>query len=103
MKLIYFALAGLLTLVGCATAQFAPSRIEATYPPRTTPEKIEMFRSSLPAKKYREIGAASVCCGSTEMLVEALRKKASDAGGDAIIAIELNATNGATATVIRYE
>lgn len=91
-------------LFGCATAsQFAPSQMAKVYLPRTSAEKIELYRTQAPNKKYEEIGTVNACCGSdTNALIDQLRKKASEHGGDALIGLDIQATGGATASVIRY-
>ena len=55
---------GFFTIGGCMTVQtqFAPSLIGQAYPVRTPPEKIELYRSGLPNKKFSEIGAIHGCC-----------------------------------------
>ncbi len=103
MRVRLIAIAILLTMTGCVSADFASSKMSVAYPPRTSPENIEMFRTSMPSKKFIEIGAVSACCTYSEELIQALRKKASEVGGDAIVAIDLDATNGATASVVRYQ
>ncbi len=86
------------------TSQFAPVHSTQAFSLRTPAEKIEIFRSQAPTKKYLEIGTVNSCCGGdSNILVESLRKKASESGGDAIIGLELSAVGGAFATVIRYE
>jgi hypothetical protein len=95
-----------LFLAGCvtATANFAPARMNETFVNRTPPDKIELFRSQMPSRKYTEIGAVSACCNiGTNHLVELLRAKASEVGGDAIIGLEIDATGSASASVIRYQ
>lgn len=101
----YLAVLLALGSAGCAmNAQFAASKLDAVYPPRTEPKRIEMFRSTLPDKKYVEIGAVSSCCHfEVEKVFEAMRIKAADQGGDALIAIDLDTQGGASASVIRYQ
>ncbi len=91
-------------LCGCATiSQFAPSQASKTYSPRTPAEKIELFRAQSPSKKFDEIGSVNACCSDdTNQLIEELRKKASEQGGDALINLDVQVTGGATASVIRY-
>src|ERR1700722_836296 len=103
-KIILFL--SLLIITGCTSlpAQFAPARMTESYAPRTPPEKIELYRSQTPAKKYLEIGAVNACCNSNaNELISKLRKTASESGGDAIVGLEITATGGASASVIRYE
>ena len=91
-------------LVACSSAQFAASRVDQVYASRTPPEAIELFRSSQPAKHFIEIGAVSACCSSdANRMIEMLRKKASENGGDALVGLDLHASGGVTATVIRYQ
>jgi len=91
-------------ICGCASySQFAPSQVAKVYPSRTSAEKIELFRTQSPSKKFEEIGTVNACCGSdTNDLIDQLRKKASEHGGDALIGLDIQATGGATASVIRY-
>ena len=84
-------------------AEFAPSQLSQAYKPRTSSEKIELFRTQLPTKKYSEIGTVNACCSvRTNILVDMLRQKASEMGGDALLSLDVNATGGAFASVIRY-
>jgi hypothetical protein len=92
-----------LTLNACSWAQFAPARVDVAYPQRTPPDKIELFRSANPSKPFDEIGAATACCsGDVNAMVDKLREKASECGGDALIALDVRANGRATATVVRY-
>ena len=95
----------LLCLSGCATtAQFAPSQLTQTYPPRTPPYAIELFRSSSPTKKYWEIGSISACCDAdSNRIIELLKENAAENGGDALIDLDIKANGAAAASVIRYE
>jgi hypothetical protein len=94
----------ILSALGCVmAAQFAPSRLGQAYEPRTSPEKIELFRSQAPTRSYKEIGTVSVCCFSPEKSVELLRAKASEQGGDALMSLDIGADNRAIATLVRYE
>jgi hypothetical protein len=94
----------LLLLSACTSVQFAPSKLNQVYPKRTSPQAIELFRSSSPTKKFFEIGAAAACCsGDANSMIDLLRNQASESGGDALIGLEINAHGGASATVIRYE
>lgn len=100
----FFTWAAFFLLAGCMTAQFAPSRVAQSFPVRTPPEKIEIFRAQAPAKKFIEIGAVNACCShDANEMVDKLREKASESGGDALIGLDINAVGGATASVIRYE
>jgi hypothetical protein len=88
----------------CATAQFAPARLDVHYDSRTSVDKIELFRSSKPSKAYLEIGAVVICCGgNTSSMVDKLREKASALGGDALIDLDVSADGRASATVVRYQ
>ena len=93
-------------LGGCVSmsAQFAPARTGQSYVSRTPTEKVELFRSQTPTRKYQEIGAVNACCNlDSTTMIEMLRRKASESGGDALIGLEINATGGASASVIRFE
>jgi hypothetical protein len=104
MKLpLLFEAATFILFVGCTTAEFAPAKMNQTYDYRTSPETIELFRSASPSKAFIEIGAVSACCSAdANDMIELLRKKASAAGGDALMGLDINAHGGATASVIRY-
>ncbi len=97
-------LVAFVTLTSSCTIKpsFSPAKMGETFPMSRTPEKIEIFRTQLPAEKYTEIGSISACCGTSEKLMEVLRKKASESGGDAIIGIEPYAGDGISAAVIRF-
>jgi hypothetical protein len=95
-----------LALIGCVTprAEYAPSKFGETYPVRTTPDGIEIFRSQNPSKKYVEIGSVSVCCDlRMDYAVKLMRQAASDKGGDAIIGLDATANGLVMATVVRYQ
>ena len=96
-----------MTLSSCVTgyqSQFAPTQTSKIYAPRTIAEKIELFRSQIPSKKFEEIGTVNSCCSDdTNILIDELKKKAALSGGDALIGLDIQATGGATASVIRYE
>ena len=94
----------LLSLSGCTTtANYAPSNAQQEFAARTAPEKIELYRSQVPSKKYSEIGAVSACCSDSGSLIEKLKERASEVGGDALIGIEIDATGMTSASVIRYQ
>lgn len=95
-----------LAVTGCATtrAQFAPVTMNQTFAVRTPAEKVELFRSQTPTRKFSEIGAVNACCSTdSNLLIDLLREKASQNGGDAITDLEISAPGGASASVIRYE
>jgi len=103
-KQIWFGLS--LILAGCVTpeAQFAPAQRDSMYPVRTPPGQIELYRSQSPTKKFTELGAVNACCShDSNVLIELLKRKAADVGGDALIGIDIDATGNATASVIRFE
>jgi len=103
-KIIPLFILATFALGACTAAQYAPVRLGQDYPTRTAPEAIEVFRSSTPNKKYIEIGAVRSCCSNdTNAMVDLLRKKAPESGGDAIIDLDMRANGGVTATVIRYQ
>jgi len=90
---------------GCVTwhAIFAPAKLDQSFPARTSPESIEIFRSQTPSKEFAEIGTVSVCCKlGMEKSIELMRQEASNKGGDALIALDANANGLIMATVIRY-
>ena len=91
-------------LGACSSLSFAPSKVGQTFSVRRAPDKIEVFKTQLPTKKYTEIGSVSTCCsGDSADLVDRLRKKASENGGDALIGIEPFAGGGISGAVIRFE
>lgn len=101
---MHLTLFALLWLSACAEAQFAPTKMKQSYPYRTPPSAIELFRSSAPTKSYFEIGAVNACCSSdTNSMIELLRAKASENGGDALMGLDINAKGGASASVVRYK
>jgi hypothetical protein len=87
-------------LTGCITVNFAPSDMTKEYAPRTTPEKIVIFRTQIPEKKFIEIGSVNAL-GADDSVVNAFRKTAAKRGGDALIKIEAY-PGGMTATVVRF-
>jgi hypothetical protein len=91
-------------LFGCAgRGSFAPADLGKTYPSRTAAEKIGVFRTEQPKKKFFEIGTVNACCGEVNKMIELLRKDASLAGADAILNVQPYAGGGVTATAVRYE
>ena len=101
-RLLSLALAVSL-LGGCTTVGFAPSKAHATHAPRRSAAQVEVFRTQLPKQRFQEIGAVSVTgTGDPGKLVEKLREKAAENGGDAIIALE-TFVGGMSATVVRFE
>jgi hypothetical protein len=106
LKFVFLLFCNLGLLAGCATggiSQFAPAKISKNYPQRTPAKEIELYRTQLPTKKYEEIGVVNACCGDdTSRLIERLRTEASAHGGDGLIGLEVQATGGATASVIRF-
>jgi hypothetical protein len=92
-------------IAGCVSVpQFAPAKVGIVYPQRTPAEKIELFRSQMPVKKYFEVGSVSACCNiRTERLVDMMRAMAAEKGGDALIGLDVTGDGTAMATVIRYE
>ena len=87
----------------CITAQFAPSDITRVYPARKAPDQIKVYRTQIPDLKYIEIGSVNACCShDTFDLVEMLKLKAAESGGDAIIGLEAY-HEGMSATVIRFQ
>ena len=88
--------------MGCATAEFAPSKVAQTYQPRKSADQIEVFRTQLPQRKFIEIGSVMAWRGKQETLINLLRQQAAEHGGDAIIGLEPQ-INGMAATVIRFQ
>lgn len=92
-----------LFLAGCVSKpSFAPVQVGMAYGVRTPPDKIELFRSQTPDKKFSEIGTIHDCCHVTDQMIQNMREEASARGGDALMSLDLDAQGGATATVIRY-
>src|ERR1035437_3374471 len=92
-----------LLLGGCVSmsATYIPAKVAETFPARTLTEKIELFRAGTPAKKFSEIGLVRACCSNnSNLLVEMLRQKAAESGGDGLMGIEINAEGAGTASVI---
>jgi hypothetical protein len=100
-------LASLLLLLDACTsmsAQFAPSLPNQQFSQRTSVDKIELFRSQTPNKPYTEIGVVNSCCSAdTNELIDLLKLKASQSGGDAILGLDVQAVGGASASVVRYQ
>gem|GEM_PF-3320520 len=85
------------------SARFASSDTAMVYKQRVSPEEIKVYRSSKPEMPYIEIGSVYACCDSeADVLVKALKQKAAEYGGDAIIDIEPY-PDGMSATVIRFK
>ncbi len=108
MKCKWILSLAVLVLSACSVFEphvdFAPAMINQTFPARTPVDKIGLFRSQMPTKKYSEIGSVRGCCGNdNNHNIDALRKKAAEMGGDAIVALEIDASGAATASVIRYD
>jgi hypothetical protein len=77
--------------------------MQQTFSERTSPQKIELYQSQAPTKRFMEIGYVNACCSSdSNSLIDLLKEKASENGGDALISIQVNALGGVTASVIRY-
>jgi len=103
IKIICLALS-LLWVSACTTTQFTPSLRNQAFEPRTSPKAIALFRSTVPKKKYFELGTARVCCSTNKKsMIETLREQAAEKGGDALIDVGINSKGSASATVIRYE
>ncbi|MBL7716954.1 MAG: hypothetical protein JNL01_15930 [Bdellovibrionales bacterium] len=88
---------------GCASAQFSTSKVGSLYAPRRTPEQIEIYQTQGPKKKYEEIGIVYACCGHTDAMVELMKKKAAECGGDAIYSLQDTGAHSMNASVLRFE
>lgn len=82
--------------------QFAPVKAQQSFPERTAPEQIEVFRSQIPSKGFDEIGSVAVCCQLSDMTLKALKEAAAKHGGDALIGLDVNSQGAVIGTVIRY-
>lgn len=100
---IYFG--GLLLLIviffGCLTVNFAPANMSKRYEKKVPASSVQIFRTKLPEKEYIEIGSVNINGGSPSQIADAIRKKAAEVGGDAVINFEPY-SGGTSATVIRY-
>ena len=101
----YVPLAALLTL-GCVTTsvgRLSPVRYEAR--PNDTP--IQLFSSQLPTCAFTELAIVKArretWMVSTTAAVDALRKKARQLGGDALVRLSFDDGTDVTGTVIRFE
>ena len=99
MTLFYvFVAAPLLGMVfGCTPATRA-TRF-ATYPPRPPGHEVRIYKTTLPNRRYEEIGLVSSRQRnkliSMESVLKALKNEARQMGGDAIIGLtEVNETQG---------
>jgi hypothetical protein len=91
-------------LSGCTTAEFAPASLTHQYLSRTSADKIEVYRSARPERKFAEIGTATSCCSmDPNRVIDLLQKQASQRGGDALMDFEFTASGHASATVVRYQ
>jgi hypothetical protein len=96
-------LCSLAVLSGCASAQYAPSRLDRVYKARTNPEAVEVYQGSMPTKAFVEIGAVSACCSSDlNSMIALMREKASENGGDALLSLGSSPRGAAWAAVVRY-
>ncbi len=103
LKPLIFTIASA-ALAGCAHAEFASSNTQEKFTPSRTAVQIEVFKSQMPAKKYKEIGSVVVCAGGKlSSNVELLKKKAAENGGEALIGLEQPSQNCLSAAVIRYQ
>ena len=83
------ALAGALTLSGCAHAWFTPTGA-ATYPPRPDDCAIEVYTTGIPDREYEELGILEGESGwfdGTRMsdILPEMKVEACRAGGDALV------------------
>ena len=78
-------------MVGCATERVMTM---GTQYPATNPDKIKIYQTEKPTKKYEEIGRVSIdkynnfaITRSGDEVYKMMREKAASIGGDAIIGI----------------
>ena len=66
--------------VSCSTVRFAPADSQKSFNTRTTAEKVKVFRTQLPKKKFEEIGIVHAA-GAGDLVLK-LREEAAKNGGD---------------------
>jgi hypothetical protein len=92
----------MISLLQCVSVDFAATDSSKTFSSRVSADEIEVYRTQTPNKKFIEIGVVNATYSNdTNELIRALKKKAAENGGDAIIDLEPY-PNGMSATVIRY-
>lgn len=99
-KLLTFLLFGFI-LTGCARVSFAPADLKKSYPKRTNPQDIKIYRTESPKGEIIEVGTLNGN-GNSDKIIERFRETASEQGGDAIFSLEPYA-GGYSATVIRMK
>jgi hypothetical protein len=103
-KLLYLCILFIfmISLLQCLSVDFAATDSSKTYSSRVSADEIEVYRTQTPDKKFKEIGVVNASYSNdTNELIQALKKKAAENGGDAIIDVEPY-PSGMSATVIRY-
>jgi hypothetical protein len=103
-KLLYLCILiiAMISLLQCLSVDFAATDSSKTYGSRISADEIEVYRTQTPNKKFIEIGIVNASYSNdTNELIQALKKKAAENGGDAIIDLEPY-PSGMSATVIRY-
>jgi hypothetical protein len=96
----------LLLSLGCITttvARLSPVR----YEPRSSEASIPLYSSQLPTCPFEEVAIVKArretWIVSTGAAVDALRKKARQMGGDALVGVGFGTNSDVTATVIRFQ
>jgi len=95
----------LLLNLGCVTmtvARLSPTR----YEPRSSEHPIQLYSAQLPTCPFEEVAIVrarrETWVVSTGATVDALRKKARQMGGDALVGVGFGINSDVTATVIRF-
>ena len=96
----------LLLSLGCVTttvARLSPAR----YDPRPSETPISLYSSQLPTCPFEEVAIVTArretWLVSSGTVVDALRKKARQMGGDALVRVGFGINSDVTATVIRFQ
>jgi len=97
MKARHLILAALAVIpAACSVSTRSVSLRE--HAPRPADHPIEVFVSEVPTRDYEEIGLVGVCVddtfGDVDELMPALRAKARELGGDAVIGLKGSLTGG---------
>ena len=93
-------------LVGLACVTTRVARLSpTTYEPRPSGTPIPLYSSQLPTCEFKEIAIVKAWRDgfqSPDGLVDALRKKAGQLGGDALVRVSFGERDEVTGTVIRF-
>jgi hypothetical protein len=99
-------LAGL-ALLGCATTTHVVRLSPTTYESKSAGSPVQLYSAKLPSCPFEEIGIVrarkEIDVVSDDALVDALREKARELGGDALVRISFVAKSDLAATVIRFK